>query len=287
MEELVHTWTEDGLLLDGVRYGAASADLAVVYTHGITGSVFRPTHVLVGRALERAGYAVVAGNNRGTGVATSFLRRSGQRFLGGSWFERLEGAISDIASWMDVAAAGGARRIVLLGHSLGAAKVVMYASERRDPRLVGLVLASPAFRLASGQRRIADEILTRARRALDEGRPEELIELGDQGLTYGRMSAATLIDYVSGRASPWSETAPRLGAIDCPVLAFYGTAEPDIGGQAELDRIATLVPGSFTASLLPDADHLYVGREAAAAALVAAWIGSVVPERPLAREAPT
>ena len=43
VEELVEAWTEDGLRLDGVRYGPASADLAVVYTHGATSSVLRPT----------------------------------------------------------------------------------------------------------------------------------------------------------------------------------------------------------------------------------------------------
>ena len=104
VEELVEAWTEDGLRLDGVRYGPASADLAVVYTHGATSSVLRPTHVRIGRALAASGLTVFAGNNRGTGLATVFLTRAGTRVLKGSWFERVEDAKIDLAAWLDVAA---------------------------------------------------------------------------------------------------------------------------------------------------------------------------------------
>src|SRR3989442_11459777 len=129
----------------GLGPGPASTDLAVVYTHGITSNVFRPTHVRIGRALAAGGLTVFAGNNRGNGLATVFLTRAGTRVLTGSWFERIEEAIVDIAAWIDVAAAGGAKRIVLLGHSLGGAKVGLYPSQRADDRLAGLVLPSPAF----------------------------------------------------------------------------------------------------------------------------------------------
>src|SRR5256712_12432780 len=95
IEELLHTYTEDGLLLEGVRYPAGS-DLAIVYTHGVTSTVFRQTHVRVGRELQRAGYAVVAGNNRGTALATPLLQRSGARVIGGSRVGPLEGAAQDI-----------------------------------------------------------------------------------------------------------------------------------------------------------------------------------------------
>src|SRR5438552_2937630 len=111
IEELLHTYTEDGLLLEGVRYPAGS-DLAIVYTHGVTSTVFRQTHVRVGRELQRAGYTVVAGNNRGTALATPLLQRSGARVLGGSWFDRFEDAPKDIGAWVAVAVAGGAKRIV-------------------------------------------------------------------------------------------------------------------------------------------------------------------------------
>ena len=284
MEELIETWTEDGLRLEGVRYGPASTDLAVVYTHGITSNVFRPTHVRIGRALAAGGLTVFAGNNRGNGLATVFLTRAGTRVLTGSWFERIEEAIVDIAAWIDVAAAGGAKRIVLLGHSLGGAKVVLYASERHDDRLAGLVLASPAFHLVSGERPVDPAVVARARQAVDAGRPGELIDLGDFPLTFGKLSAATVLDYTTGRANPWSAGSPRLAAIDRPVLAFYGTNEPDVGGQAELDRMRSLVSAPFSAKLIVGADHMYVGHEEETAGFIREWIHSLVSPR-LAKEA--
>src|SRR5712692_1425873 len=286
MEELLEAWTEDGLRLEGVRYGPAPNDLAVVYTHGFTASVFRPTHVRIGRALAASGITVFAGNNRGTGLATVFMTRAGTRVLKGSWFERIEDAIVDAAAWIDVAAAAGAKRIVLLGHSLGGAKVVLYASERRDERLAGLVLASPAFHLVSGERQTDPAIVARARQAVAAGHPQELVDLGDFPVTFGKLSAATLLDYSTGRANPWSATSPRLGAISCPVLAFYGTNEPDVGGQPELDRIRPLISTPLRTALIPGADHLYTGHEDEAAALVADWIRSTVVPSAVREAAP-
>src|SRR5256712_2286083 len=265
-EELIHTYTEDGLLLEGVRY-PARADLTIVYTHGLTSTVFRQTHVRVARGLQNAGYAVVAGNNRGAALATPLLQRSGARVLGGSWFDRFEDAAKDIGAWVAVAVAGGAKRIVVLGHSLGAVKALLYGSEPRDG-LAGLILASPPLR--AFDRPPDAEPLARARRAVDEGRPQELIELANP-LTFGRTSATTLLS----RAAVGDLTS-RLRSVRLPVLAIYGSEETDIGSQDDLDRMRQLVAGSFTGALIAGADHMYTGHEAQAAEITAGWIGSTV-----------
>src|SRR2546427_7955051 len=194
IEELLHPYTEAGLLLEGVRYPAGS-DLAIVYTHGVTSTVFRQTHVRVGRELQRAGYTVVAGNNRGTALATPLLQRTGPRVLGGSWFDRFEDAPKDMRAWIAVAAAGGAKWIVLLGHSLGAIKAILYASERPAP-LAGLVLASPPLRAFS--RPPGAETLARGGRAGGEGRPPELIEVA-RPLAFGRTRAAARLSRAAAR----------------------------------------------------------------------------------------
>ena len=234
-----------------------------MYTHGVTSTVFRQTHVRLGRELQRAGYTVVAGNNRGTALATPLLQRSGPRVLGGSWFDSLEDAPKDIGAWIAVAAGGGATRIVLLGHSLGAIKAILYASQPHAP-LAGLVLASPPFRAFA--RPPEAETLARARRAVDAGRPQELIELANP-LTFGRTSAATLLS----RAAV-GDPASRLGQVGVPVLGIYGTEESDTGGQEDLDRMRQLVAGSFTGAMIAGADHMYTGHEAGAAAIIGGWI---------------
>ena len=113
-------------------------------------------HVRVGRELGAAGYTVIAGNNRGSGLATPLPTRDGVR-LGGAWFERLEDAAEDLDAWIDLALASGARRIVLLGHSLGAVKALLYTStrpraRRADPRLSAAPrLRRPARRGSLGE----------------------------------------------------------------------------------------------------------------------------------------
>src|SRR5438046_10027052 len=86
--ELLHAYTSDGLLLEGVRHGPPPSDLAIVYMHGVRSSVFRQGHVRVGRELGAAGYTVIAGNNRGSGLATPLPTRYGVR-LGRACVARL------------------------------------------------------------------------------------------------------------------------------------------------------------------------------------------------------
>lgn len=272
MEELLHTYTADGLMLEGVRHGSASSDLAVVYTHGLTSSVFRKGHVLIGRALAEAGCTVIAGNNRGSGLAYPLPQRSGPRVLGGSWFERLADAPKDLDAWIDVALGAGAKSIVLLGHSLGAIKAVVYASERADGRLAGLVLASPPLRAFASPAK--SDLVAAATRAVAEGRPEELLDLGAPGLTFGRLSAATVL-----ARSDLGDVAPLVRSIGCPVLGIYGTEEPDVGGQNDLDHLVQIAPDRFTGALVAGADHLYTGREREAAGVISRWIESTVRGR--------
>ena len=272
MEELIYTRGEDGVALEGVIYPAGS-DLTLVYTHGVTGSVFRETHVRIARAIQAAGTSVVAGNTRGTGIANPLLLPDGSRRLGGSWYERLGESVGDIGAWIDIAAKRGAKRVALLGHSLGAAKVVMYASDRADDRLAGIVLASGAFNFTSVF--ATHERLAQARQAVAENRPDELIESGPAtGPTFGFVSAGTFVERASGIADPWTEPS-RFRRIACPVLAFYGTE--DVGGPDDLERIRQRVAGPFSDAIVAGANHMYAGHETDVAALIGAWLGSLAP----------
>jgi len=269
VEDLLHTYTADGLMLEGARHGPSPTDVAIVYTHGITSSVFRKTHVLIGRALGAVGWPVIAGNNRGAALAYPLLDRSGARVLGGAWFERLEEAALDIDAWIEVALAAGARRIVLLGHSLGAIKALVYASEHPDRGLAGLVLASAPLRAFASPPR--PDVVAAATTSVADGRPQQLLDLPAAGLTFGRMSAATVLS----RASIGDPT-PRVRSIACPILALYGTEEVEFGGQGDLDRLGQLAGGRFTGALVAGANHIYAAHESEAASLIDRWIASVI-----------
>jgi pimeloyl-ACP methyl ester carboxylesterase len=60
---------------------------------------------------------------------------------GGSGWENLADAIRDVAAWITVAAGMAAAGVILVGHSSGAQRVLLYQAEHGDPRVRGIVLA--------------------------------------------------------------------------------------------------------------------------------------------------
>ena len=158
-EELVSTETADGLLLDGAVIRPAGTDvkpLAVVWIHGFTGKFYEPFILHIGRELAGYGYTLVTGHNRGHHCGATMDRVDGEPMLAGGWWERLDQSPHDVAAWIDVAANLGFRRVALLGHSLGAMKAPYYQAQRQDPRVAGMVVASPplgAERLSPGDDR--------------------------------------------------------------------------------------------------------------------------------------
>src|SRR5207237_5456136 len=111
----------------------------VVIAHGIGEHSGCYGHVAA--RLTAAGFAAYALDHRGHG------RSSGPRAL----IDRMDHAVSDVDSFVTLAAARHADRpLLLLGHSLGGAIAIAYAL-RHQERLRGLLLSSAAASLGSAQ----------------------------------------------------------------------------------------------------------------------------------------
>jgi alpha-beta hydrolase superfamily lysophospholipase len=155
-EELVYTTSEDGIALTGVTIRPSDGPIrpvAIVWIHGNTGSFSDYPYVAVGRALARRGYHFVSGNSRGHDIGATLWRLTTDRpVAGGSAWERLEESPRDLAAWVGLAMERDARAVALVGHSLGAVKVIRYQAERQDPRIAGVALASPTC-TGTGRRR--------------------------------------------------------------------------------------------------------------------------------------
>jgi dienelactone hydrolase len=69
---------------------------------------------------------------------------------------------------------------------------------------------------------------------------------------------------------------PAIAQIQCPVLAFFGTA--DVGGGAELETIRKNARNTarVDTQVLEGADHVYTDREREAAMLIAKWIATLL-----------
>ncbi len=279
-EELVYTESEDGLLLEGAVIAPTTADIkppAIVWVHGLTGRFYGPMIVRVGRLLAEEGYVFITGNNRGHDFGTVLWTRAGKaRFVGGAW-ERFEESPRDVAAWVGLAAARRPSGVVLVGHSLGALKVVYYQAQRQDPRVLALVAASPPLQAG----RVRPDLLALADKMIAEGRAQDLLPWGINPVA-GTFSAQTYFNRsqvdmdVFGHDKP----DPAVARIRCPLLAFYGTAERWVGRAEDLELIrrhATAAPRVDTA-MIEGADHRYRNREREVATLIARWVDSLADD---------
>lgn len=279
-EELVYTESEDGIELQGAAIrpvGRPPQAVAVVWVHGSGARFYAQPHVTIGRELAARGYPVVLGNTRGHHLGTHLYRRgdlaSGrEQLLGGTLWERFEESPHDVAGWADFAMTLGVQGVVLIGHSRGARKVVYYQARRQDPRVLGVVLASPGRVDPATQRDPA--LLAQAERLVADGRGQDLLP---QSGPEPNLSAQTYLSNARPEHDPYGADTPDPGIarVRCPLLLFYGTR--DLGGAPELEAIRRLAGGAsrVDGQLIDGAIHSYLGSESAVATVIADWLESV------------
>jgi pimeloyl-ACP methyl ester carboxylesterase len=202
--DLVETTAADGLRLDGALHlpeHAAAGQLAklrpdvdaVLVVHG-TGSNFYGSRFLTAiaeRAASQWGAAALVANTRGHDQIGSALVRNADGSTGsrtvGSAFEFVDECRFDIAAWVGLLHERGYRRIVVIGHSLGAVKTVYAAVELAaagQPLLgvVALAAVSPPrlsyshFAASVRGPGFLEEVAA-AERHVAEGRPQELMSI--------------------------------------------------------------------------------------------------------------
>ena len=275
-EQLVETVTDDGYVLEGAMFKPADRGVSgvpVVWMHGFTGRFYEHHAVSIGRRLAERGHLFVTGNNRGHDFGAAIHRADGGASLrAGAWWESFEEHRFDFAAWVAFTVGLGFDRVVLVGHSLGAVKVVHYVANCQDARIAALVSASgPAF---LGRRiRDASDRLDLASRLVADGRGRDLLPEDPSGRvtsaeTYVARARAEMDIYGLDRDDP------PIGRIRCPILFVLGSEEPEIATRDELpilQRNASAAP--TTDSLYVEgADHVYRGHEGAVADGIADWL---------------
>lgn len=285
-EELVYTSSEDGLLLEGVAIhplGGASRPVSVVWIHGNASRFYDYPYVMIGRALATAGYPFVSANTRGHDISTFMWRASGGKPApwnapegmpvgAGSAWERLDEAPRDLAAWVALAAGHGPGAVVLVGHSSGAQRVVLYQAERQDARVAGIALASPDLRGF-----MPPDQLEAAQRLVGEGRGLEVVPAQPYAPWY-RQSAQSVVSKAAilSHLLETDDGEATIAAIRSPLLAFFGAREP--GGEAALETIRRQARAAarVDAEVIEDADHVYTGHEADVANMIGRWMATLV-----------
>ena len=185
--DLVQAQTRDGIRLDGAwREGNCSAPAlpfdAVCVVHG-TGSNFYSSTFLTSIIdhLLGLGCPGLCINTRGhDGISTTSTNRGGKRL--GAAYEIVDDCRHDIQAWIEFLAAKGFRRLLLIGHSLGAVKAIYSLAQEPNPNVAALVAISPPLLsyeqfANSTQGTIFLETFARAERLVDEGHSAALLDV--------------------------------------------------------------------------------------------------------------
>jgi pimeloyl-ACP methyl ester carboxylesterase len=258
---LIRFEATDGMSLSGALFepnvGRASARPALLWLHGMAGSIFesRRTNLLAAELLAH-GIAFFPFNNRGAQV----VRRAGDR-LGGAAFERIRDCVADIDGAVRELRRRGYRQLHLAGHSTGANKIAVY--DRLKPRnhikRYVLVAGGDDTALVYDKR-----LLIRARQMIRARRGHELMR--DR-----LMSWRAYYDMANPRgdynvfAPPWRQ----IKRIRKPSLYIYGDSDeyaPDVAALAEnVGPDAEIV-------VLEETDHGFINRESEVGRLIGEWL---------------
>ena len=281
-EKVVFVRSSDDVVSGGVAFSPAkqtTKPVAIIWIHGWGANFYSPTYIGIGRALAERGFTAISGNTRMHDIANveKYLF-SGTRIRGGGYWGVTSEAARDIRAWIDFAESQGFARVVLVGHSAGWADVAAYEAESRDGRVAGMVLASGNVRhVGDGYDK---NLLEQARRLVDEGKGDELLRLPNRSFA-SYISAATYADLATIPVSDrdffgTTISDPPVARIGCPVLAFFGTREREVGGQEDLDVLNASMRKRapdvrVVTTMIDGADHEYVGHEPEVAQTIAQW----------------
>jgi pimeloyl-ACP methyl ester carboxylesterase len=286
-EQLVYVRSADDVVEGGVLFTSASSPLtplAIIWVHGWGANFYTPSYVGIGRGLAERGFPTISVNTRMHDIGNvEKYTLLGKRVRGGGYWGVTSEDARDISAWIDYARQLGYSRVVLVGHSAGWASVARYQADSQDPRVAGLVFASPG--VGYSPQPDDPQLLAQAKKLVDEGAGDDLIRLSHRS-TASFVSAATELDiantprqYKDFFGTQTSDAA--ITRVTCPVLAFFGSKD-DIGGEKDLALLTSSVrrlahgPARVDTAMIANGNHEYVGEEAQVAQVITRWIQTEV-----------
>jgi hypothetical protein len=237
--QLVETWTEDGIRLHGALTESAgdgpddTAVDALVLLSGV-GSNFYGSSLMatLADAACHVGIAALRVNTRGHDMISTAHTRDGGRLIGAA-YEIVDDCRFDVTAWVGLLVERGYQRIGLLGHSLGALKV-LYSQAKQPHQAVSRVIAVSPPRLSHDAFQLgpqSHEFRSSFRRATELSENGQSDELFKATFPFPLvMSAATYLD----KYGPESRYDLTKFAADVavPTCLMFGEVELQSGGIA-------------------------------------------------------
>ena len=286
-EEVVYAASNDSIINAGLLFHPkkdSTKPIAIIWVHGWGINFYSPSYIAIGRAFADSGYTCISVNTRMHDLANVEGYKNGKRVRGGGYWGIASEQTKDISAWIDFAESKGFKKIILIGHSAGAAAVREYQSEKQDSRISGLVFASgsvdPSPPIDSSQ-------YVQALPLVAQNKGEELIKDPKRSFP-SYISAATFMDIANSPPAYKDffgvHTANAgITKIHCPVLAFYGTID-DIGNEKTLALLDSSIKKqtkssvSVTTAMIKGAEHMYMGQETQVVKVITKWIEDILKE---------
>jgi pimeloyl-ACP methyl ester carboxylesterase len=248
------------------------SDLALVFIHGVAMNFYLPPLSVFGQELAARGFHSFVINTRGH----DWISRAGNLAkFGGSAYETLEECLPDLDGALDFMKQQGYGRFVLIGHSLGAIKSIIYQGTRQRSDVVGVVSCSAPRQFFS--ERVARqpgfrEVIEKAEAMIAAGDSEELLSVS-VGSTLGIFTARTHVNKY-GRDDR-NDCRPYAKLLGCPLLAIVGSEEPKFFHEYAQEIVAAAAPHG-TCTLVDGANHFYNRHTPEMVEHIYRWLGQVV-----------
>ena len=247
--------TDDNERLHGLLFTPQDqqTDLALLFVHGVAMNFYLPPLSVFAQELAARGFHSFVINTRGH----DWISRAGNLTkFGGSAYELLEDCLPDLDAALEFLRKQGYHRFVLIGHSLGAIKSIIYQGTRRRRDIVGIVSCSAPRQFYS--ERVARqpgfrELMDKAEGLIAENEGDELLFVG-VGATPGIFTARTHVNKY-GRDDN-NDCRPYAGRLGCALLALVGGAEPKFFYEYA-QEIAAAVGAKGSCRLVDGANHFY------------------------------
>jgi len=288
----LHKLTKDGLNLQGVHWNVKRKDICVIFIHGMSGNIIENYFAeKIGDKLAENNIGFLFGHNRGynhiNDIRTNTQDNYGFRFKRiGVTYEIFEDCLYDIDLWVNTAMDLGYKRIVLMGHSLGANKSIYYLYKTKlNKKIVGLILASPPdmlglIKLKKYQKNYIS-LLQEAKKNMYVKKPRAI--LSHQIWDWYNLSSQTFcnffqennpIDNLPIHRNP--KDFHQLASVQVPILAFLGEFDDIIINTAKNDlnliKKKAVNCTNFKYFILKGATHIYESKENKLANNIFDWI---------------
>jgi pimeloyl-ACP methyl ester carboxylesterase len=262
--------TSDNERLHGALLTPADmpSNLGIIFVHGIAMNFYLPPLFNFGQELAARGHHCFVINTRGH----DWISRAGNLTkFGGSTYEILEDCLTDLDGALDFLSSRNYQRFVLVGHSLGAIKSIIYQGTRRRPDVAGIVSCSAPKQFYSERverQPLFRELIEQAESMVANGKGEELM-LVPVGATPGIFSARTHLDKYG--KDDRNDCRPYAKNIGCPLLAIAGGGEPQFFHEYAQELVTNAGTNS-TYEKVHDANHFYNRHTREMVELIDRWL---------------